>query len=307
MGKFNIDNVVKQNSQSARRVGAGDLGPGRDMPQSSMTISLARILPSPFQPRLRIDPEELEFLVSSIKSAGQETPITVRAIEVKGETHYELIDGHRRVEAHRVIGLEDIKAIVRLLTDAEAAIAAYSATAVHVGFTDYESGKALLKLLERDYVRSKTELAKIAGVGRSDFYRFLGLASLPPRFCAMLDEYPDLIKGTGGEYVARIISDGFEDLAFSALIAIRDGLLKESNIPLWYANKKDKKSDKSQAEVVAPKKFTVRNDSFLKAVIKENKHGGLDLSVHSLHASVTKEALQKALTEALHSIQITED
>ncbi len=300
--KFDVSAVVQNNTHPSKRVGQGDLGPGRDMPQSAKTISLARIRPSPFQPRLRIDPEKLEFLAASIKTAGQETPIAVRMVEIDGETYYELIDGHRRVEAHRIIGLEDIKATIRILSDAEAAIAAYSATAVHEGFSDYESGKALLKLLEREFVRSKSELAKIAGVGRGDFYRFLSLASLPPRFCVVLDEYPDLIQGTGGEHLKRIITDGYEELAYSALIAVRDGILKESNIPHWYANKKEAQSKKSPSEAGKPKKIMVRHDGLLKASMKENKHGGFDLSIHPLHASVTKEVLEKALTQALHSI-----
>lgn len=302
--KFDVTSVVSQNSTAQRRVHLGDMGPGRDMPQTTKTISLARVLPSPFQPRLRIDPEQLDFLVASIGAAGLEAPIIVRLIEKDGENYFELIDGHRRVEAHRLLGLEDIKATIKTLSDAEAAIAAYSATAVHVGFSDYESGKALLKLLSQNFVRSKTELAKIAGVGRSDFYRFIGLASLPKRFCDVLDEYPDIINGTGGEYLSKIISEGYEDLAFKALEAVRDGLLKESNIPLWFSTQKDQKSSKDSAGVSTPKKVTLRNDSYLKVFSKENKQGGFDLSVHALHESVSKERLQKALADFFNALKV---
>jgi ParB family transcriptional regulator, chromosome partitioning protein len=72
-------------------------------------ISLAEIVPNPFQPRKRFDEGKMEDLVSSIREKGVIQPILVRQTE-KG---YELIAGERRWRAAQELKLEDIPAIIK--------------------------------------------------------------------------------------------------------------------------------------------------------------------------------------------------
>lgn len=64
------------------------------------------------------DDEELEKMVDSISKYGVLNPIIVR----KKGNNYEIISGHRRREASKKVGLKDMPAIVKDLTDDEAAI-----------------------------------------------------------------------------------------------------------------------------------------------------------------------------------------
>src|SRR3990172_8651941 len=78
-------------------------------------IPLNMIHPNPYQPRKAIDPKTLEDLKSSIQEKGVIQPILVRR---KGFA-FEVISGHRRVEAVRSLGIGEIPAILRNATDQE--------------------------------------------------------------------------------------------------------------------------------------------------------------------------------------------
>jgi len=72
-------------------------------------IPIYKILPNPQQPRQVFDRQGLEDLAQSIKENGLLHPILV---EDAGD-HYILIDGERRLRAHRLAGLVDIEANIR--------------------------------------------------------------------------------------------------------------------------------------------------------------------------------------------------
>ena len=72
-----------------------------------------RIELNPKQPRLEMDPEELERLAASIRESGVIQPIMVRP---RGDL-YELVVGERRLRAAHMAGLDAIPAVVRDLPD----------------------------------------------------------------------------------------------------------------------------------------------------------------------------------------------
>jgi len=71
-------------------------------------IELSKITPNPYQPRKRFDEKALIELSESIKRHGLLQPIVV--IE-KGQ-NYLLVAGERRLKAHKIAGINAIKAIV---------------------------------------------------------------------------------------------------------------------------------------------------------------------------------------------------
>ena len=71
----------------------------------------------PFQVR---DDSDMQQLMESIKEYGVIVPILVRPNPIEGEAKYEIVSGHRRFEACKRLGIEDIPAIVRNLDDDEA-------------------------------------------------------------------------------------------------------------------------------------------------------------------------------------------
>lgn len=84
------------------------------------SISITEIQPFHDHPFTVTDNEDMAKIVESIGKVGTITPVITRPISNGG---YELISGHRRLEACRKLGLKTIPVIVRNMTDDEAVIA----------------------------------------------------------------------------------------------------------------------------------------------------------------------------------------
>ena len=78
-------------------------------------IDLARIVPSPLQPRKDFGREALQELIDSIRQHGIIQPLIVRQVGAR----FELIAGERRWRAAQEIGLATAPAIVRTASDLE--------------------------------------------------------------------------------------------------------------------------------------------------------------------------------------------
>ncbi|RXM01573.1 ParB/RepB/Spo0J family partition protein, partial [Citrobacter sp. AAK_AS5] len=83
-------------------------------------IPLAAISTSPTNPRAGVAKEAFAALAASIKEKGVLEPILVRPSARNG-TAFEIVAGERRFRASRLAGLPAIPAVVREMTDAEAA------------------------------------------------------------------------------------------------------------------------------------------------------------------------------------------
>lgn len=85
-------------------------------------IPLSSIERLPGNPRQSGDPKKFAELVSSIKQSGVLQPILVREIkpENSGKATFQLIAGERRVRASEKLGLKEIPAQIKTMTDAEA-------------------------------------------------------------------------------------------------------------------------------------------------------------------------------------------
>ena len=71
-------------------------------------IDLDEISPNPYQPRKHFEQEALAELAESIKDHGLLQPIVV----IKKDDGYLLVAGERRLRAHKLAGLETIKAVI---------------------------------------------------------------------------------------------------------------------------------------------------------------------------------------------------
>ncbi|MCM2266673.1 MAG: ParB/RepB/Spo0J family partition protein [Elusimicrobiales bacterium] len=80
-------------------------------------IPVGKIRPNRYQPRRNFDESALAELAESIKGRGLLQPISVW--KDKGEDHYELIAGERRLRASKLAGLTEIDAIVKKDLDDE--------------------------------------------------------------------------------------------------------------------------------------------------------------------------------------------
>ena len=83
-----------------------------------IALPVESLIPLPTNPFDLYEGQRLEDLVESVQTNGVLVPIIVRPT---GGDLYEILAGHNRVEASKILGLETVPAIVRDdLTDAEA-------------------------------------------------------------------------------------------------------------------------------------------------------------------------------------------
>lgn len=85
-------------------------------------IETDKIHPNPFQPRKEFDEAALRDLAESIRMYGLLQPLTVTRQEIQKEdggiaVEYELVSGERRLRASKLLGLQQVPALIRASAD----------------------------------------------------------------------------------------------------------------------------------------------------------------------------------------------
>jgi ParB family chromosome partitioning protein len=137
-------------------------------------IPVDTIQPSPYQPRAIFDDERIDELCQTIRIHGVIQPVVVRRIK----NGYELIAGERRWRAVKKLGMGTIPAIVREMSDAQAASASLIENLQREGLTAIEEAMAYQKLIELHGLTQES-LAQRLGKGQSTIANKLRLLQLP--------------------------------------------------------------------------------------------------------------------------------
>jgi len=145
--------------------------------------------PGAFQPRRDILKEPLEELAASIKANGVLQPIVIRPLPggLRDGARYEIICGERRWQAAQLAGLKDIPAIVRDLSDREAALVALIENIQREELTSAEEARAFKRLVE-EFSLTHQEIADLVGRSRAAVTNHMRLLELPPEIVALIDE-----------------------------------------------------------------------------------------------------------------------
>lgn len=167
------------------------LGPRRETaapssPLQELPLDLLR--PGRFQPRQAMDPEGIAELAASIRAQGVVQPVLVRPLEGAHEQdpRYEIIAGERRWRAAQHAGLERVPAVVRSLSDSEAALAALVENVQREDLSAIELARALRGILEISGATHK-EVGRSIGLSRaavSNYLRLLELGDTAKRLLA---------------------------------------------------------------------------------------------------------------------------
>jgi ParB family chromosome partitioning protein len=212
-------------------------------------IAVDAVDPSPFQPRLRFDQNDLERLADSIRDGQLNDPISVRPTP---DGRYELIAGERRWRAHQFLGLSSIPAIVRPLDDRQSALIAIASNTVREDLSDFELGRCFKKTLDGGHVKSVAELSKIIGISRQQIDRCLDFMKLPADIVAKLEEQPGGFGANCAEFFAGYVKSGHtEAVAMAAKLIIEDGYTEQKAMA-WlkdYATPAPAKRKKTPANV----------------------------------------------------------
>ena len=158
------------------------LGPRREPHAANRELQelpLDWLQPGRFQPRRAMDAGRIEELAESIRSQGLVQPLLVRPLGSDGasEARYEIIAGERRWRAAQQAGLEHVPAVVRPLSDSEAALAALVENVQREDLSGIELAEALSAILAMSGGTHK-EVAQSIGLSRAAVSNYLRLLDL---------------------------------------------------------------------------------------------------------------------------------
>lgn len=195
---------------------------------SGTTIPLAFITPSPTNPRKRFDPKALAELTESILKHGVIQPVIVRSGHSAKDARilWELVAGERRYRAAKAAGLEEIPAIVRSLTDAEALELQVIENLQREDLHALEEAEGY-ELLMHQHHYSAEDLAAKVGKSKAYVYARLKLTALTPK--AREAFYADKLNPSTALLIARIPVPRLQDEALKEVITTSyDGSLRHS-------------------------------------------------------------------------------
>ena len=150
--------------------------------QKHMTIASADLVRSPWNThtheQLDSSNEDIKALAENIKAVGLISPIVVSGPQEDG--NYDLIDGHRRLAALHLLGIEDIPCIVVEATDEEMQDMTISANLQRLENDPIAEAKLIDRLRKRG--DSVKEIAAKLGKKEDYIYRRARLATLTDKW-----------------------------------------------------------------------------------------------------------------------------
>ena len=162
-----------------RRLGRGlaeliETTPNRDT-SSFVLLRTEQIRANRFQPRSEIKQESLEELKASIKKSGVIEPIVVRPM---AHGTYELVAGERRLRASQQLGIPEVPAIIKTLTDREALEFSLVENIQRENLNALEEAKGYARLLN-EFGHTQEAIADAVGKNRATVANMLRLLTLP--------------------------------------------------------------------------------------------------------------------------------
>lgn len=193
-----------------------------------LRLPLSALRESPFNPRKHYPDESTLDMAESIRAQGVLQPVVVRPLpeaQQDLQIHYELVFGHRRYRGSQMAKMEDIPAIVREMTDEQAALAQVHENIQREDMTAVEEADAFMRL-HTELKVSAPQLAENVGKSLSYVYGRLKMARLCDTVRAACTA-----QGLPPEIALEIARLGNHDLQRKALEEVRarewvDGQMK---------------------------------------------------------------------------------
>ena len=220
-------------------------------------IQVQLVVDSPWQPRTRYDETQLQALGQTLKDRGQDEPIRVRKLETG---HFQLICGHRRIRAARLIGWADIKATVVDLDDKSAELATLVSNESQVGLSDWERAQAYRQALDHGLAADQKDVGRLFSCSQSRVSQCLTLYKLPEPILQLLGKYPGLIKYRHAKAVLQLVKDypNGED----AILAAVESMIDQPDIEaddLRYQVEKALKPKRQRPKAYEPRLISDKN------------------------------------------------
>lgn len=150
----------------------------------SVTLKISDIEPDKQQPRTDFDEQALSELEASIREYGVLQPLLVRPVP---DGTYVIVAGERRYRAARRAGLTEVPAIVRSLTDSEAAAIALIENLQREDLNAIEEAQGIKRLME-EFGLTQEETARKLSKSRPAIANSLRLLSLPEEVMSLVKD-----------------------------------------------------------------------------------------------------------------------
>lgn len=181
-------------------------------------IFLTEIDPPGAIDRLDIDPDKISELAESISEVGLLQPILLRPLNGR----YEIVAGHRRFLAHQKLALSVIDAVVKEMTDQEAAIARASENLAREDLSPFEEAVIFSNLIEHHNMTME-QVARKFGYKPGTIRRRLDVVKMPPELQKAV--HAKQISVSVAEELWPISDVG--DLNYYLTFAVENGCTKE--------------------------------------------------------------------------------
>lgn len=139
-----------------------------------LTLRISEVEPNKNQPRHSFDEESIANLAESIRENGLIQPIIVR----KTAMGYQIIAGERRWRACRMLGMNEITAVVKEFDDEQVAKAALIENIQREDLNPIEEAAAYKDLMEK-YEMTQEQLSKVVGKSRSSIANSVRMLDMP--------------------------------------------------------------------------------------------------------------------------------
>jgi ParB family chromosome partitioning protein len=182
-----------------------------------INLAIANIDKNPFQTRYVEDDEALEELADSIKANGVVQPIVVRPAQEDGR--FTLILGERRLHASRKAGKTHIPALVRRVSEQQAAEMTIVENLQREDLSPLEQAEAF-RVLSSQFSLTQQQIAERVGLSRASVTNYMRLLKLPREVMQMLAE-----KRINFAQAKELLKLGDNDrIAEAALYAVKKGM-----------------------------------------------------------------------------------
>ncbi|MDT6981369.1 ParB/RepB/Spo0J family partition protein [Levilactobacillus zymae] len=152
--------------------------------ETVVDLTLADIVPNPYQPRQKFDQKGLADLAASIEKTGVFQPIIVRQPD-KRANRYEILAGERRFRASKMAGKVTIPGIIRDVTEEQMMEIAVLENLQREDLTPLEEAEAYDTLMTK-LTLTQAQVSERLGKSRPYIANYLRLLGLPKAVKDML-------------------------------------------------------------------------------------------------------------------------
>lgn len=236
---YSLAKKISQNAALSEQIHAIEKNP-----DTVVELPIAKLQINPYQPRIEMEPEALKELAGSIEQNGLLQPIVV----AKENDVLTIIAGHRRVEAHKLLQKEFVKAVVMdKVVHAQLALLPLVENLQRSEMNPIENAIAFKKILDDKIVETQNDLADTIGVSKSWLSKTLSVLRLPTSLLNTIknDKFSDItVLSALNKVPAEILDNVYSEIKTLSRSDALETIKKALSKPVKQKNRVEVSKDK---------------------------------------------------------------